>query len=62
VTTSLLVFPAGTIGYTFSRLSVRKSMTTGRSSMAFALSMVGCTSSGCSTRKEAQPMASAHFT
>ena len=28
--------PAGTIGYTFSRLSVRKSMTTGRSSISFA--------------------------
>ena len=38
--------PAGTIGNTFSRLSVRNSITTGRSSMSFALSMAGCTSSG----------------
>ena len=33
--------PAGTIGYTFSRQSVRKSITTGRSSISFAFSIVG---------------------
>ena len=33
--------PAGTIGNTFSRASVRKSMTTGRSSIALAFSMAG---------------------
>ena len=32
--------PAGTIGYTFSRQSVRKSITTGRSSISFAFSIV----------------------
>ena len=36
-------------------------MTTGRSSMELAFSMVGTTSSGCSTRKPTQPMASAHI-
>ena len=46
----------------FSRESVRKSTTTGRSSMALALSMTGPTSAWCSTRKATQPMASAHLT
>ena len=51
-----------TIGKTFSWESVRKSMTTGRSSMALALSITGPTSAACSTRKATHPMASAHFT
>jgi hypothetical protein len=55
-------WPAATIGYTFSDESVRKSMTTGRSSIELAFSMAGRTSSGCSTRSPTQPMASAHFT
>ena len=55
-------WPAGTIGNTFSPASTRKSTTTGRSSIALALSMAGWTSSGDSTRMPTQPMASAHFT
>src|SRR6185369_16171109 len=54
--------PAGTIGYTFSRQSVRKSITTGRSSTSFAFSIVVTTSSAVSTRMPTQPIASAHFT
>ena len=54
--------PAGTIGNTFSKASVRKSITTGRSSMPLAFSMAGATSSGVSARMPTQPMASAHFT
>ena len=54
--------PEGTIGKTFSEASVRNSMTTGRSSIALALSIAGRISSGDSTRKPTQPMASAHFT
>src|SRR5207302_9026651 len=54
--------PAGTIGYTFSKESTRKSMTTGRSSTLLALSTALSTSSGASTRSPTQPMASAHFT
>ena len=53
--------PDGTIGYTFSRASVRKSMTTGRSSISLAFSMAASTSSGDSTRMPTQPMASAHI-
>ena len=48
--------PAGTIGYTFSSVSTRKSITTGRSLMAFALVIAGTTSSADSTRMPAQPM------
>ena len=36
-------------------------MTTGRSSISFAFSMAGSTSSGDSTRMPMQPMASAHI-
>ena len=54
--------PAGTIGNTFSKASVRKSTTTGRSSMALAFSIAGPTSSGDSARMPTHPMASAHFT
>jgi hypothetical protein len=54
--------PAATIGYTFSKASVRKSTTTGRSSMELAFSMAGPTSSGVSARMPTHPMASAHFT
>ena len=46
----------------FSLEAVRNSTTTGRSSISFALSMVGWTSSGDSHRKATQPLASAHFT
>ena len=42
--------PAGTIGKTFSKASVRKSTTTGRSSIELALSIAVATSSGDSTR------------
>ena len=42
---SSLEAPAGTMGYTFSKASVRKSMTTGRSSIPLAFSMAGATSS-----------------
>ena len=59
---SSLVAPAGTIGNTFSRASVRNSITTGRSSIALAFSIAGWTSSGDSTRMPTQPIASAHFT
>ena len=41
-TRSSLPNPAGTIGNTFSRASTRKSTTTGRSSIEFALSIAGC--------------------
>src|SRR3984957_9687153 len=61
-TMASLEAPAGTIGNTFSKASVRKSMTTGRSSIWFALSMAGATSSGDSTRSPTHPMASAHST
>ena len=61
-TISELVHPAGTIGNTFSPDEVRNSSTTGRSSISLALAMAGATSSGSSTRRAAQPMASAHFT
>ena len=61
-TMSSLEAPAGTIGNTFSKASVRKSTTTGRSSMEFAFSMAGPTSSGVSARMPTHPMASAHFT
>ncbi len=54
--------PAATMGKTFSKASVRKSTTTGRSSMEFAFSMAGPTSSGDSARMPTQPMASAHMT
>ena len=37
-------------------------MTTGRSSISLALSIVAATSSGVSTRMPTQPIASAHFT
>ena len=50
------------MGNTFSARSVRNSITTGRSSISLALLMAGATSSGDSTRKATQPMASAHFT
>ena len=46
----------------FSDDAVRNSTTTGRSSISFALSMTGCTSSGDSARNATQPIASAHFT
>ena len=61
-TMSSLEAPAGTIGKTFSRASVRKSTTTGRSSMEFAFSMAGPTSSGVSALMPTHPMASAHLT
>src|SRR5262249_44714214 len=54
--------PAATIGYTFSRQSVRKSITTGRSSISLAFSIVATTSSALSTRMPTHPIASAHFT
>src|SRR5262249_48301598 len=60
--TSSLDEPAGTIGYTFSRWSVRKSVAAGGSSVSFAFSMVGTPSSGVSHRMPMQPIASAHFT
>ena len=59
---SSLEAPAATIGKTFSKASVRKSMTTGRSSTELALSMAVATSSGDSTRMPTQPMASAQPT
>jgi hypothetical protein len=37
-------------------------MTTGRSSISFAFSIVGTTSSGVSARRPTHPIASAHFT
>ena len=61
-TMSSLEEPAATIGNTFSKASVRKSTTTGRSSMEFAFSMAGPTSSGVSARMPTHPIASAHFT
>src|SRR3546814_7368993 len=54
-----LLSPAGTIGNTFSEESVRKSMTTGRSSISLAFWIADSTSSGESTRIPTQPMASA---
>src|SRR6185437_2532301 len=56
-TMSSLDAPAGTIGKTFSRASVRKSTTTGRSSTLLAFSMAGATSSGDSARMPTHPMA-----
>src|SRR4029450_4495014 len=52
---SSLDLPAGTIGYTFSRLSVRKSITTGRSSVSFAFWMAARTSLGARTRTPPHP-------
>jgi hypothetical protein len=57
-----LDWPAATMGNTFSNASVRKSTTTGLSSMELAFSMAGPTSSGDSARMPTHPMASAHFT
>ncbi len=59
---SSLEEPAATMGNTFSKASVRKSMTTGRSSTLLALSMADATSSVDSTRMPTHPMASAHPT
>ena len=59
---SSLLWPAGTIGKTFSPESTRNSTTTGRSLIALAFSMAGSTSSGYSTRMPTQPIASAHLT
>ena len=59
---SSLDAPAGTIGNTCSIESVRKSITTGRSSISLAFSMAGVTSSALSTRRPTQPIASAHPT
>src|ERR1035438_10801340 len=59
---SSLEAPAATIGKTFSKASVRKSMTTGRSSMSLALSMAESTSSVESTRMPTHPIDSAQPT
>ena len=61
-TMSSLGAPAGTIGKTCSIESVRKSITTGRSSMLFALSIAGVISSMLSTRIPTQPIEFAHPT
>jgi len=49
------------MGYTFSSAMIRKSMTTGRSSISLALVMASSISSGSSTRMASQPMDCAHI-
>ena len=59
---SSLYAPAGTMASTFSKVSGAVVHYTGRSSMAFAFSITGPTSSGDSAAMPTQPIASAHFT